>query len=162
MCTSVLKPLNCRSKISLPGDVSLMWQWSLSRCRLKPMKTVLILLAFLTGNSSLEPLFEGLGAQIHTDLSWLIFGRNRTGDLRITQICWVPRSSPLSYRWIHHRRSFRTLLHCCHSDNLHNQSKTVKWGCRHPFNPMCLQTPRKLLSAVVFSLLLWRPVSCPP
>jgi len=37
--------------------------------------------------SSLEPLLEGLLAQIHIDLSWRIFGRNRTGDLRIIQIC---------------------------------------------------------------------------
>jgi len=29
----------------------------------------LILLAFITGNSSLEPLLEGLFAQIHIDLS---------------------------------------------------------------------------------------------
>ena len=30
---------------------------------------ILILLAFITGNSSLEPLLEGLLAQIHIDLS---------------------------------------------------------------------------------------------
>ena len=46
---------------------------------------------------SLEPLLEGLFAQIHIDLSSRGFGRNRTGDLRITQIFQVPRSSPLSY-----------------------------------------------------------------
>ena len=57
----------------------------------------LILFSFITGNSSLEPLLEGLLAQIHFDLSWRIFDRNRTGDLRIAQICWVPRSCPLSY-----------------------------------------------------------------
>jgi len=57
----------------------------------------LILLAFITGNISLQPLLEGVFAHIHTDLSWWGFGRNRTGDLRITQICSVPRSSPLSY-----------------------------------------------------------------
>jgi len=48
---------------------------------------ILILLAFITGNNSLEPLLEGLFAQIHIDLSWRGFGRNRTGDLRITQLC---------------------------------------------------------------------------
>jgi len=58
---------------------------------------VLILLAFITGNSSLEPLLEGLLVQIHIDMSSRIFCRNRTGDPRITQICQVPRSSPLSY-----------------------------------------------------------------
>ena len=41
----------------------------------------LILVAFITGNSSLEPLFEGLYAQIHVNLRWRVFGRNRTGDL---------------------------------------------------------------------------------
>jgi len=45
-------------------------------------------MAFITGNSSLEPLFEGLLAQIHIKfLSWRGFGRDRAGDLRITQIC---------------------------------------------------------------------------
>ena len=48
---------------------------------------ILILMAFITGNSSSEPLLEGLLAQIHIDLSSRGFGRNRTGDLRITQIC---------------------------------------------------------------------------
>jgi len=48
---------------------------------------LMILLAFITGNSSLEPLLEGLCAQIHIDLSWRVFGRNLTGDLQITQIC---------------------------------------------------------------------------
>jgi len=46
---------------------------------------VLIQFAFITGNSSLEPLLEGLFAQIHLNLSWRVFGRNRTGDLRITK-----------------------------------------------------------------------------
>ena len=41
----------------------------------------LILVAFITGNSSLEPLIEGLYAQIHVNLRWRVFGRNRTGDL---------------------------------------------------------------------------------
>ena len=41
----------------------------------------LIWFAFITGNSSLEPLIEGLCAQIHVDLRWRVFGRNRTGDL---------------------------------------------------------------------------------
>ena len=57
----------------------------------------LILLALMTENSSLEPLLKGLFAQIHVDLSWRGFGWNRTGDQRITQIYWVPHSSPLSY-----------------------------------------------------------------
>jgi len=51
-----------------------------------PLILYLILMAFITGNSS-YPLLEGLLAQIHIDLSWRGFGRNRTGDLRITQIC---------------------------------------------------------------------------
>jgi hypothetical protein len=33
------------------------------------METFFISLAFITGNSSLEPLLEGLFAQIHIDLS---------------------------------------------------------------------------------------------
>jgi len=48
----------------------------------------LILLAFTTGNSSLEPLLEGLFAQISI---YNDFGRNRTGDLRINQTCSVQR-----------------------------------------------------------------------
>ena len=47
----------------------------------------LILMAFINGNSSLEPLLEGLFAQIHIDLSRRDFRRNRTGDLRMTQNC---------------------------------------------------------------------------
>jgi len=43
-------------------------------------------MAFITGKSSLEPLLEGLLAQIHIDLSWRGFGQNRTVDLRIIQI----------------------------------------------------------------------------
>ena len=43
-----------------------------------------ISVAFITGNSSLEPLLEGLCAQIHVNLSCRVFGRNRTGDLRMT------------------------------------------------------------------------------
>jgi len=42
---------------------------------------ILIFIAFITGNSSLEPLIEGLFAQIHVNLSCRVFGRNRTGDL---------------------------------------------------------------------------------
>ena len=49
----------------------------------------LILLAFITWNNSSEPLIEGLLAQIHIDLSWRGFGRNRTGDLWITLLLWV-------------------------------------------------------------------------
>jgi hypothetical protein len=37
---------------------------------------ILILFAFITGNSSLEPLIEGLCAQIHVNLRWRVFGRN--------------------------------------------------------------------------------------
>jgi len=44
----------------------------------------LILFAFITGNSSLEPVIEGLCAQIHVNLRWRVFGRNRTGDLTRT------------------------------------------------------------------------------
>jgi len=46
----------------------------------------LMLFAFITGNGSLEPLLEGLLAQIHMDLSSRGFGRNRNGDLRKTHI----------------------------------------------------------------------------
>jgi len=51
-------------------------------------------IAFITGNSSLEPLLEGPFAQIHVNLSSHIFGRNQTGDLR------VPRF--LMCRALHH------------------------------------------------------------
>ena len=46
-----------------------------------PPYRVWFLVAFITGNSSLEPLIEGLYAQIHVNLRWRVFGRNRTGDL---------------------------------------------------------------------------------
>jgi len=67
-----------------------------------PVPMILILIAFITGNSSLEPLIEGLCAQIHVNLRWRVFGRNRTGDLTDYYSSWVPRSPPLSYgdRWI--------------------------------------------------------------
>jgi len=42
---------------------------------------IFILIAFITGNSNLEPLIEGLCAQIHVNLRWRVFGRNRTGNL---------------------------------------------------------------------------------
>jgi len=72
----------------------------------------LILLAFITGNSSLERLLEGLFAQIHIDLSWRGFGWNRTGDLRITPNLsrLSPALSSTEVWWrMHHRRSFRNL-----------------------------------------------------
>jgi len=78
---------------------------------------ILILLAFIPGNSSLEPLIEGLFAQIYFDLSWRVFGRNRTGDLRITQIFKFLRSSPLSYG------------DRCITEDLSGPSKTCM--CRH-------------------------------
>jgi len=46
---------------------------------------VLIQFAFITGNSSLEPLLEGLFAQIHVNLRGRVLDRNRTGDLRINK-----------------------------------------------------------------------------
>ena len=54
------------------------------------------LLSFMTGNSWLEPLLKDLFAQIHFALNRWGFGKNRTGDLRITQHCQVPRCFPLS------------------------------------------------------------------
>jgi len=69
-----------------------------------------ILIVFITWNSSLEPLLEGLFAQIHIDLSWRGFGRNRTGDLQITQIWRSPALFSTELWWrMHHRRFFRTL-----------------------------------------------------
>jgi len=54
-------------------------------------RSCLILVAFITGNSSLEPLIEGLYAQIHVNLRWRVFGRNRTGDLTdISSMCGLP------------------------------------------------------------------------
>ena len=48
----------------------------------------------ITGNSSLEPLLEGPFAQIHVNVSWRVFGRNRTRDLQITKF--------LKCRALHH------------------------------------------------------------
>jgi len=45
---------------------------------------VFIEFAVFTGNTSLEPLREGLFVQIHVNLSWHVFGRNWTLNLRIT------------------------------------------------------------------------------
>jgi len=50
-------------------------------------------MAFITGNSSLEPLLEGLLAQIHIDLSRRVFGRKilveifwgRTGKTKLSR-----------------------------------------------------------------------------
>jgi len=68
----------------------------------RPSPPYFIWIAFITGNSSLEPLIEGLCAQIHVNLKWRVFGRNRTGGLTDYWLSWVPRSPPLSYgdRWI--------------------------------------------------------------
>ena len=44
----------------------------------------LVLFAFITGNGILQPLLEGLFAEIHIDLSLRGFGRNQTRDLRMT------------------------------------------------------------------------------
>jgi len=108
--------LHSPSTFSLPFLFLLSWPWHLehvctcsSAADVKMSQTQslygalfrrsanLILMAFITGNSILEPLPEGLLAQIHIDLNWRVFGRNRTGDLRITQLGEVPRSSRLSY-----------------------------------------------------------------
>jgi len=50
-------------------------------CLFPKQASDLIWFAFITGISSLEPLIEGLCAQIHVNLRWRVFGRNRTGDL---------------------------------------------------------------------------------
>ena len=51
----------------------------------------MIWFAFITGNSSFEPLFEGLFVQIHVNLR-CVFSWNQTRDLRITKNFRVPRS----------------------------------------------------------------------
>jgi len=56
--------------------------WLIHTCAMSD----LIWFAFITGNSSLEHLLEGLWTQIHMDLSSRGFGRNRTQDLQITHI----------------------------------------------------------------------------
>jgi len=68
----------------------------------------LFLLAFITGNSSLEHLLEGLCSQIHVDVSWRGFCRNRTGDLQITQVSSPALFSTEPWWQMHHRRSCRT------------------------------------------------------
>jgi len=89
----ITRTLQCLVKLGMSYGTIPTWQtdWS------KTGRLFSILLAFITGNSSLEPWLKGLFAQIHIELSWRGFGRNRTGDLRMTQICSGPRSSPLSY-----------------------------------------------------------------
>ena len=68
----------------------------------------LILFAFITGSNSLEPLLEGLLAQIHMDLNSRVFGRNRTGELRITHVLGaVLVSTELKWQ-INPSRSMRT------------------------------------------------------
>jgi len=54
----------------------------------------LILIAFVTGNSSLEPLIEGLCAQIHVNLRWRVLAGIEPGTLRITNF--------LECRALHH------------------------------------------------------------
>ena len=49
------------------------------------MYVLFVKMAFVTGNSSLKSLLEGLFAQMHANLSSRVFGRNRTRDLRITR-----------------------------------------------------------------------------
>jgi len=44
---------------------------------------VLILFAFITGNSNLDYFLDSLLAQIHICLSSRGFGRNQTGDLQL-------------------------------------------------------------------------------
>jgi len=60
-------------------SVTLQQKCSFLKLQWHPLR--LILIAFITGNSSLEPLIEGLCAQIHVNLRWRVFGRNRTGGL---------------------------------------------------------------------------------
>ena len=55
--------------------------WKKGGADIADLPSILILIAFITGNSSLEPLIEGLCAQIHVNLRWRVFGRNRTGGL---------------------------------------------------------------------------------
>ena len=70
---------------SFPNQMFYFWDCSRTArfARYADEKNVgcVILVAFITGNSSLEPLIEGLYAQIHVNLRWRVFGRNRTGDL---------------------------------------------------------------------------------
>ena len=51
------------------GEVCLQELIGLKRLQKRMSRTVLTLLAFVTGNISLEPLLEGLFAQIHIDIS---------------------------------------------------------------------------------------------
>ena len=87
---------------------------------------ILNLIAFITGNSSLEPLLEGLFAQIHVNLSWRVFGRNRTRDLRITR--------SFKCRVLHHWATvtdkslifFRTLSYYSSAHRIWGLPKTVE------------------------------------
>jgi len=69
---------------SILNGLNLTKQQVISICMCQ-MVSKLIEFAFITGNSSLEPLLEGLFAQIHVNLSGRVFGRNWTGGLRITK-----------------------------------------------------------------------------
>jgi len=98
---------------SILNGLNLTKQQVISICMCQ-MVSKLIEFAFITGNSSLELLLEGLFAQIHVNLSGRVFGRNRTGDLRITRF--------LQCRAFHHWA--KVTVH---------PSKRVKKGCFKPF-----------------------------
>ena len=66
------------------GQVSThQWKKKFVRRRSYDQRRVLILFAFITGNSDLDSFLESLLAQIHIYLSSRGFGRNQTGHLRL-------------------------------------------------------------------------------
>ena len=69
ICPPPPNPPNCRnSNTTFPDSVQFVFQ-----------------IACETGNSSTEPLLEDQFAQIHVNLRWSVFGRNRTRNLQITR-----------------------------------------------------------------------------
>jgi len=62
---------------------------------------ILIWFAFITGNSSLEPLIEGLCAQIHVNLRWRVFHTTNQHHARI------PRPHRSTAHWASYRLLFK-------------------------------------------------------
>ena len=71
----------------------------------------LILIAFITGNSSLEPLIEGLCAQIHVNLRWRVFRpESNRGPYGLLTFLSAALSTTELWWQMNHRKSFRTLF----------------------------------------------------
>jgi len=71
----------------------------------------LILIAFITGNSSLEPLIEGLCAQILVNLRWRVFRpESNQGPYGLLTFLSAALSTTELWWQMNHRKSFRKIL----------------------------------------------------